>query len=191
MKKNIIVALAATWCAVPVFAGPGPAWAWDANKITNNGSVQIKSSNGTSTYDAVQNPTGAVAKVNQSAVTQPPTVIIQATSGGYAETIPLLVQGTTVPPSCPAGYTRVFTASQTGCPTSQVWNAGGTRWSLFPASSGNDVAVFWSADNAPSNPTQSASFVKPLYGPSTTCDHFVDYSTPHTLYPWAASLCTK
>ena len=33
-------------------------------------------------YAATQNPTGAVAKVNQVAATQPPTVVIQATSSG-------------------------------------------------------------------------------------------------------------
>ena len=33
-------------------------------------------------YAATQNPTGAVAKASQNAATQPPTVIIQATSSG-------------------------------------------------------------------------------------------------------------
>lgn len=61
----------------------GPAWAWEAGKITNNGSVQVKSSNGTSTYNAVKNPTGSSAKINQSAVTQPPVVIVNSTTAPY------------------------------------------------------------------------------------------------------------
>lgn len=64
----------------PALAGP-PQWAWEAGKQTNNGAITIKSINGSTTYPGTQNPTGAVAKTNQNAVTQPPTVIIQATGG--------------------------------------------------------------------------------------------------------------
>ncbi len=61
-------------------------WTWEAGKQTNNGSITVKSVSGGATYSGTQNPTGAVAKTNQSAVTQPPTVIIQATgnSGGIS-----------------------------------------------------------------------------------------------------------
>lgn len=76
-------ALIAAWVAL---AGPalaaGPQWTWEAGKQTNNGAITLKSTNGSTTYSGTQNPTGAVAKTNQSAVTQPPTVIIQATSSG-------------------------------------------------------------------------------------------------------------
>jgi hypothetical protein len=43
--------------------------------------LTVKSLSG-GAYGGMENPTGAVARANQSAVTQPPTVIIQATSGG-------------------------------------------------------------------------------------------------------------
>ncbi len=69
-----------------VAAGTAPQWTWEAGKQTSNGSISIKSVTGGATYSGSQNPTGAVAKTNQSAVTQPPTVIIQATgsSGGIS-----------------------------------------------------------------------------------------------------------
>jgi len=53
-----------------------PQWTWEAGKQTNNGAITIKSTNDSTTYTGTQNPTGAVAKTNQNAVTQPPTVII-------------------------------------------------------------------------------------------------------------------
>ena len=59
-----------------------PQWTWEAGKQTSNGAITVKSISGGTTYSGTQNPTGAVAKTNQSAVTQPPTVIIQATGGG-------------------------------------------------------------------------------------------------------------
>jgi len=59
----------------------GPQWTWEAGKQTTNGAITVKSTSG-GTYSATQNPTGAVTKTNQNAVTQPPTVIIQSTSGG-------------------------------------------------------------------------------------------------------------
>ena len=59
-----------------------PQWTWEAGKQTNNGAITVKSISGGTMYSGTQNPTGAVAKTNQSAVTQPPTVIIQATGGG-------------------------------------------------------------------------------------------------------------
>ena len=41
-------------------------------------------------YAATQNPTGAVAKANQNAATQPPTVVVQATSS-----LPIVIEGDT------------------------------------------------------------------------------------------------
>lgn len=66
----------------------GPQWTWEAGKQTNNGAITVKSTNGSTTYAGTQNPTGAVAKVNQNAVTQPPTVIVQATAS-----LPIKVAG--------------------------------------------------------------------------------------------------
>jgi hypothetical protein len=48
----------------------------------SNGALTVKSLSG-GAYSSTENPTGAVARANQSAVTQPPTVIIQATSSGF------------------------------------------------------------------------------------------------------------
>ncbi len=69
-------------CAVIACISPlaaGQKWTWEAGKQTSNGQIIVKSLSGSTTYSATQNPTGAVAKTNQNAVTQPPTVIIQAT----------------------------------------------------------------------------------------------------------------
>lgn len=190
MKKLIIAALAVAWCAGPAVAGPGPAWAWDASKITNNGSVQIQSTNGSSTYNAVQNPTGAVAKTNQSALTQPPTVIIQATSGAYGETIPLIDKTSNVPPSCPAGYTRVFTATGSGCPNYATYNIASTRWSLYPYGfGGGGGAVSWLLDQNTAYMMPGTGTTSSASGPSAVCATNVNYS--QVPQPWAASLCTK
>ena len=56
-------------------------WAHQAGAVHSNGAVVIKSLSGGS-YAGTGNPIGAVAKANQNASTQPPTVIIQATAGG-------------------------------------------------------------------------------------------------------------
>ncbi|CAN7751142.1 hypothetical protein LJR269_006626 [Duganella sp. LjRoot269] len=66
-------------CSLAAPAGAQPAWAHQAPGFQSNGAVTVKSLAG-GAYGGTQNPTGAVAKANQSAVTQPPTVIIQATS---------------------------------------------------------------------------------------------------------------
>ncbi len=77
---NTLAACAVLVCMSPLAAGQ--KWTWEAGKQTSNGQITVKSLSGSTTYIGTQNPTGAVAKTNQNAVTQPPTVIIQATSGG-------------------------------------------------------------------------------------------------------------
>jgi hypothetical protein len=83
-KKNnrgllaAIVALAALAGTCQAFAA-GPSWAHQNGSLNSNGAIVIKSLSGGS-YNAVQNPTGAIAKTNQNAATQPPTVIVQATA---------------------------------------------------------------------------------------------------------------
>jgi len=64
--------------ALPAAAGPVD-WAHQNGSVQSNGAVTVKSLSGGS-YSATGNPSGAVAKANQNAATQPPTVIIQATS---------------------------------------------------------------------------------------------------------------
>lgn len=59
----------------------GPQWTWEAGKQTNNGAITVKSVTGAGSYSTTQNPTGAIAKLNQNAVIQPPTIVVQATSG--------------------------------------------------------------------------------------------------------------
>ena len=57
-----------------------PQWTWDTGKQNNNGSINIKSVTGGAVYAGTQNPTGAAAKLNQTAVTQPPTVVLATAS---------------------------------------------------------------------------------------------------------------
>ena len=77
--NRILIACNLSLAATVAFAA-GPQWTWEAGK-QSTGAITLKSTDGSTTYSGTQNPTGAVAKTNQTAVTQPPTVIIQATSG--------------------------------------------------------------------------------------------------------------
>ncbi len=81
VKRALLLVMSLLFAQSAPAAGP-TQWTWEAGKQTSNGSITVKSVNGGTTYSGTQNPTGAVAKTNQSAVTQPPTVIIQATGGG-------------------------------------------------------------------------------------------------------------
>lgn len=65
----------------PACVAASASWAHQAGSVSSNGAVTVRSLSG-GTYSATQNPTGAVAKANQVAATQPPTVIIQATGSG-------------------------------------------------------------------------------------------------------------
>jgi hypothetical protein len=83
MKTFTSLAIACTLAiSTSLATATAPQWTWEAGTQTNNGAITLKSTTGSTTYSGTQNPTGAVAKTNQTAVTQPPTVIIQATSGG-------------------------------------------------------------------------------------------------------------
>lgn len=64
-------------------AGAQPAWAHQSPGFQSNGAVTVKSLSG-GVYGSTENPAGTIAKVNQSAITQPPTIIIQATGSSYA-----------------------------------------------------------------------------------------------------------
>lgn len=76
MVASLVLAM-----GMPAAVAGSASWAHQAGSLSSNGSVTVKSLSGGS-YSTTQNPAGAVAKVNQNAVTQPPTVIIQATSSG-------------------------------------------------------------------------------------------------------------
>ena len=67
-------------CVIGMHAQAGTVnWAHLQSGFASNGSVTVKSLSG-GTYTGTQNPSGTIAKTNQSAVTQPPTVIVQATA---------------------------------------------------------------------------------------------------------------
>lgn len=81
MKKLLLAfAASAVVFSATAFAAE-PQWTWEAGKQTNNGSITIKSIDGSTTYTGTQNPTASSVKVNQNAATQPPTIIMPA--GGY------------------------------------------------------------------------------------------------------------
>ena len=164
-----------------VGAQADPQWTWEAGKQTINGAITVKSATGGTTYSGTQNPTGAVAKTNQSAVTQPPTVIIQATGSQYTETIPMLVNYTLTVPSCPAGYTSIWSQNGNSVLSSPVINAGGSRLSLMRATdtNGNGYTA-WFMDE---NHIMGGTFVGQL--------PYVLVSTTSSTYNWAANLCTK
>ena len=65
--------------SAPAAVAGSTSWAHQAGSLSSNGSVTVKSIAGGS-YSATQNPSGAIAKANQVAATQPPTVIVQATA---------------------------------------------------------------------------------------------------------------
>jgi len=83
LTQVLFAALVTGACLPSAMAAPAAQWTWEAGKQTNNGAITIKSVSGGSSYSGTQNPTGAVAKTNQNAVTQPPTVILQATGTGF------------------------------------------------------------------------------------------------------------
>ncbi len=62
----------------PIAVAGSASWAHQDGSLQSNGAVTVKSLSGGS-YTSTQNPSGAIAKANQNAATQPPTVIIQAT----------------------------------------------------------------------------------------------------------------
>lgn len=156
-------------------AGAQPAWAHQSVAFQNNGAISVKSLSG-GAYHGTENPTGALARANQSAVTQPPTVIIQATGATYIQAIPQFGGfGSSTIPSCPSGYAQVFGMSSSGPLPAPILNVGGTRFSLGNHSSGGSVV--WYADSAPTSGTSgSGTLALGAVGNSGN---------------WAASLCTK
>ena len=133
------------------FAAHAQQWVFQGGKQTNNGSVTVKSVDGSSSQAATQNPTGAAAKVNQTAVTQPPVVVMQATAK-----LPVVVEGaacnsTTDQLGVKADLSMTYACRSNvwaktipeNCPDGQVWTGGackaissyaGTGW---PANFGN------------------------------------------------------
>jgi hypothetical protein len=125
-NTGMLVSLLAITAAAPTGAAP-VGWAHQAPSYQQDGQITVKGSSGL-TYSSQLNPVGAVAKTDQAASVQSPTVIIQSTNSGNAETIPLINASSTAP-TCPAGYSASFSKSGAGCPTT-IWNIGGSRFSL-------------------------------------------------------------
>ena len=167
---------------MPLVASAGPvSWAHQNGSLQSNGSITVKSLVGGS-YSGTTNPTGAVAKANQSAVTQPPTVIIQATSSGYSETVPLVVTGTASIPSCPAGYTSLFSRSGVGYGVSNpVFNVSGSRFTFGVFSNGGSYYIGFGVDSSPMNRSGGGS--GSLYSDTS------QWVSPGQ--SWAVNLCSK
>jgi hypothetical protein len=129
------VLLALAGAAIPALSGAqAVSWAHQNGSLQSNGSITIKSQSGGS-YAGQVNPAGAVAKANQSAVTQPPTVIIQATSSAQQEARPSVGFGSTFP-ACPSGMTASFQMALPSCSTAvNVFNAGGSNLHFMNLSS--------------------------------------------------------
>ena len=176
-----------------------PEWTWEAGKQTNNGAITVKSMSGGTTYSGTQNPTGAVAKTNQSAVTQPPTVIIQSTGGTVPECVPKLVTGDPRPaiPTCPTGYHAVWsdqsTATKAGvqdsCPAVSgnygAYNIGGSNL--------NFVAAYNSSNASYRYRMFALSGSLTYMGNQVNVDATTEgamYSGTYT-YPWSATVCCK
>ena len=180
--------------AVPAVAGSA-SWAHHAGSLSSNGAVTVKSLAGGS-YAATQNPSGAIAKTNQVAATQPATVIIQATSGGNPECVPV-TQAAASAPSCPAGYTAVWQSSGSSCPSRAVFNINGSRFSfstIDPGGSGSYMYAGFGIDDAPTvlgNPSSATGYsMVPATGTSYTQVCGPRLSTPSSTN-WGASLCCK
>ena len=168
--------------AVALPAAAQPRWAHQAAGFQSNGQVVVRSLSGGS-YSGSQNPTGAVAKVNQSAATQPPTVIIQATGSTYSETYPILVNAASAP-ACPAGYSSIYVGSGTGPITTPIVNAGGSRFTLgsyyHPSNGWTFNAIFVDGLPLVSNLNNFALNIG-------TANGYVGGAN----YPWAARICSK
>ena len=162
----------------PALAQPG--WAHQTAGFQSNGQVTVKSLAGGS-YIGTQNPSGAVAKSNQSAATQPPTVIIQATASSYQQARPMITGGATAVPSCLAGYTSVWTSTSAVYDGIPVFNIAQTRFTFAVHSSAGSNLVGFLTDGFPTNGVASTYSVS-LGGSSMT-------ASPNS--PWAANLCVK
>jgi hypothetical protein len=167
------------FAALPAAAQPG--WAHKGPDFNINGAITLQTRGGDSVA-ATQNPVGAVAKANQSAATQPPTVIIQATSAAYPETLPILISNSQTPPSCPASYTRVWTMSGNGCDLNNLksgyHNVAGSKWTLIYSFRNGDT-FGWIPDGATN------------YVATNTNISQIPQNYGWCAANWAASLCQK
>lgn len=81
-KAKAAAAAGVLSCLLASPAAAQAVWAHQNGSVLSNGSVSIKSLSGGS-YAGTSNPSGAVAKANQNASTQPPTVLVRGRSKAY------------------------------------------------------------------------------------------------------------
>jgi hypothetical protein len=156
-------------------------WAQQAAGFTSNGAIEVKSLSG-GIFTSTVNPNGAVAKANQSAVTQPPTVVIQATSGSYSEIVPLGSSNTLVIPACPTGYHSIWSLNGSGPYPISYTNIAGTRFSFGPTTNNGSTYVSFFLDNMPTGTGGITGFIAPS---------MFAQAGSRTLFNWAANLCSK
>lgn len=125
MKKLGLKTMALLIISTHAVAGP-PQWTWDAGKQSNNGSITVKSASSGTSYAGTQNPTGAVAKLNQNAVTQPPTVIVQATASLPIKAVgdPCVAKTTGTAPDQTADEGNAITADRSSLLSCQSGSSG-------------------------------------------------------------------
>ncbi|MCD5327845.1 hypothetical protein ACFFU8_09580 [Chromobacterium piscinae] len=83
------IALLAAVLAVPSVASAANVKWWHqitANTAKNNGSISLRDANGNA-VNIIANPTAAQVKANQATNTQPPTVVVQATTGSWKDPV--------------------------------------------------------------------------------------------------------
>lgn len=143
-------------------AGAQPAWAHQAPGFQSNGAITVKSLVG-GAYGGTENPTGAVVRSNQSAVTQPPTVIIQATGSAVAfETTTALYSGNLggiagANAKCQAEFGAGWKMVTLGKLTSASTYAALYGWIVAPGSTANSCSGYTSANSFSSGSALQAS----------------------------------
>lgn len=162
--RFVTAAFVACLIGTAALAGPGPQWTWAAGAQTNNGAIVLKSTNGSTTYSGTQNPTGAIAKVNQTAATQPPTVIVQATASLPIKAVGDACTQTTTgtAPSQSADEGTAITADRSLILTCQ----SGNKWKSA-AASGLGVGQTW--HNLTGTRVSGANYVNNTGAPIYAC----------------------
>ena len=119
--KNLAFVLAISFLAPFSSAWSADVW-WHqvpANAAQDNGNVTLLDANG-NPVNMVVNPTAAAVKANRAAATQPPTVVVQATTGYWKD--PVAAVGNLPSAGNSTGDVRMVTSSA----KPYMWD--GTKW---------------------------------------------------------------
>ncbi|WP_226034457.1 hypothetical protein, partial [Aquitalea palustris] len=85
--RNTVLLLAALTAASVASAADVKWWHQiPANTANNNGSINLRDANGNA-INVIANPTAAQVKSNKATNTQPPTVVVQATTGYWKDPV--------------------------------------------------------------------------------------------------------